>query len=80
MRLFLKILAGAIVLGAVLAAFALVPAHIQIRGVEPDLPSLIELLMLSPQRSFSRLKMVNPMQHWVMIYSPNYVSALAWAK
>jgi glyoxylase-like metal-dependent hydrolase (beta-lactamase superfamily II) len=47
MRLFLKILAGAIVLGAVLAAFALVPAHIQIRGVEPDLPSLIELRALA---------------------------------
>ncbi len=43
MRLLLKILAGAIILGIFLAAFALVPAHIQIWGVEPDLPSLIEL-------------------------------------
>ena len=47
MRLLLKILAGAIALGVLLAAFALVPAHIQIRDVEPELPSLIELRALA---------------------------------
>ena len=46
MRLFSKILGGGLVLGLVLAAIALVPAHLQIRRVEPTLPDVAGLRAL----------------------------------
>jgi glyoxylase-like metal-dependent hydrolase (beta-lactamase superfamily II) len=60
MRLLSKILGGAIVLGLVLAAFALVPAHVQVRSVEPTLPGEAELLsLLSTKDGPIRLRYVN---------------------
>ncbi len=47
MRLFLKLLGGAMILLVLLIAIVLVPAHLQVRGVEPSLPSLAELRALS---------------------------------
>ena len=40
MRIFSKILGGALVIALVLAAIALVPPHLQIRSVEPALPDV----------------------------------------
>jgi len=50
MRLFVKLLGGFLIVGVVLLAFVLVPPHLQIRRVEPELPSEAQLrgLLVAP--------------------------------
>jgi hypothetical protein len=60
MRLLLKILAGALVLGVLLLLIFLVPPHLQIRGVEPSLPARPELrALLEASDGPVRLRYVN---------------------
>lgn len=46
MRLLLKILGGLVALGAVMLAVVLIPPHLQVRSVEPDLPDAAALRAL----------------------------------
>jgi len=60
MRLILKILGGAIVLGLILAAITLVPPHLQVRSVEPALPEVVDLrALLSVENGPVRIRYVN---------------------
>lgn len=60
MRFVLKILGGAIVLGLILAAIALVPPHLQVRSVEPALPGVVDLrALLSVENGPVRTRYVN---------------------
>ena len=60
MRLFSKILGGGVILGLVLAAIALVPPHLQIRSVEPELPDAAGLrALLSAPNGPVRIRYVN---------------------
>jgi hypothetical protein len=60
MRLVLKILGAALVLGLILAAIALVPPHLQVRSVVPALPDVTALrALLSVENGPVRLRYVN---------------------
>ena len=60
MRLFLKLVGGALVVGVLFLAIRLVPAHLQIRSVEPALPSEAELRgLLDVENGPIRLRFVN---------------------
>ena len=60
MRLILKILGGGLVLALILAAIALVPPHLQVRGVEPALPDAAGFrALLSVENGPVRIRYVN---------------------
>ena len=60
MRLLSKILGGALVVGLLLIAIYLVPPHLQIRSVEPALPSADDLrALLTVEEGPVRLRYVN---------------------
>ncbi len=60
MRLLSKILGGVVIVGVALLAILLIPAHLQIRGVEPELPSHAELRALSTvENGPVRLRYIN---------------------
>ncbi len=60
MRLLLKLIGGALIVGVLLLAFRLVPAHLQIRSVEPALPSEGQLRsLLKVENGPVRLRYVN---------------------
>ena len=60
MRLFLKLLGGVLLVGLLLLLVLLVPPHLQIRGVEPELPSDEQLReLLTVPNGPIRLRYVN---------------------
>lgn len=60
MRIFLKILGGALFVGLVLAALVLIQAHQQVRSVEPALPSRVEIRdLLTAEGGPVRVRYIN---------------------